>query len=279
MKVIAFVNMKGGVGKTTLSVNVADTLNRRHDKRVLLVDLDPQFNATQCLFTGEEYVERRKQGGFTIVDIFNDVPTQTVDAVNGVQEKAAVALEDIKPWRIRKGFDLIAGNLELFRLEMSGGQGRERRLKRYLEKTKASENYDYVIIDTPPTPSHFMNSALLASDYYLVPVKPEPLSRVGIDLLRGVIGRVSENQGLDLTCLGVVITLADARTIVLQDAIDFLDADPIWTGKRFKAVLPARTVVAREQGKQKMILDVGEYDSSRAIAQITNEFLQRLDDE
>ena len=56
MPTIAFVNMKGGVGKTTLSVNVADALNRRYDMNVLLVDLDPQFNATQCLYSGEQYI-------------------------------------------------------------------------------------------------------------------------------------------------------------------------------------------------------------------------------
>lgn len=279
MKVISIVNMKGGVGKTTLAVNLADCLNRRHGKRVLLVDLDPQFNATQCLYSGEEYVEKRASGGHTIVDIFKDTPSQVVDPVSGPQELELVKLEDIQPWRIRSGFEIIAGNLELFRLDIGGGEGRERRLERYLKKSKADEKFDYVIIDTPPTPSHFMNSALLASEYYLVPVKPEPLSRVGIDLLKGVINRVTENHGLDLECIGVVVTMGDARTVVLQQALKFLDNDSVWKDKRYKAVLPSRTVVAREQGAQKLILDVAEVDSSRALAQITNEFLGRLDDE
>lgn len=279
MKVISIVNMKGGVGKTTLAVNLADCLNRRHEKRVLLVDLDPQFNATQCLYSGEEYVEKRAAGGHTIVDIFKDTPSQVVDPISGPMEVDIVKLEDVQPWKIRTGFEIIAGNLELFRLDIGGGEGRERRLERYLKKSKAEEKFDYVIIDTPPTPSHFMNSALLASEYYLVPVKPEPLSRVGIDLLKGVINRVTENHGLDLECAGVVVTMGDARTIVLQQALAFLDNDDVWKDKRYKAVLPSRTIVAREQGAQKLLLDVGEVDSSRALAQIANEFLGRLEDE
>jgi chromosome partitioning protein len=272
--------MKGGVGKTTLAVNLADCLNRRHDKSVLLVDLDPQFNATQCLFSGEEYVKLRKKGAHTIVQVFRDTPTTMLDPVDGAVEIPNVKLEDIEPWEIRDGLDLIAGDLDLFRLDIGGGEGREKRLKRFLEKSKAAEKYDYVIIDTPPTPSHFMNSSLIASTHYLVPVKPEPLSRAGIDLLQGVINRVSENQGLDLECVGVVVTIQDGRaTIVNREARHYLDSNPFWAGKRFKASLPARTKVARSQGKQDNILDIGDADSRLALTRITNEFLERVDDE
>lgn len=92
MKTVSFVNMKGGVAKTTLSVNLADALNRRADARVLLVDLDPQFNATQCLFTGEEYVERRACGGDTIVNIYDDTGQVKMSAVKGVQTVATKKL-------------------------------------------------------------------------------------------------------------------------------------------------------------------------------------------
>tara|TARA_R110000751_G_scaffold2018_18_gene10375 strand:- start:167950 stop:168768 length:819 start_codon:yes stop_codon:yes gene_type:complete len=272
--------MKGGVGKTTLAVNLAHSLSRRFDKSVLLVDLDPQFNATQCLFSGQEYVEKRKAGGHTIVQIFRDTPTVMLDPIDGAIEVPNVKLEDVEPWSVEDGFDLIAGDLDLFRLDIGGGEGRERRLKRFLEKSDAAEHYDYVIIDTPPTPSHFMNSALLASTHYLVPVRPEPLSRVGIDLLQGVINRVTENQGLSLTCVGVVVTIQDGRAkIVNRQARRYLDDDPFWSGKRFKASLPSRTVVARSQGKQENILDAGDSDSRLALTRITNEFLERVGDE
>jgi chromosome partitioning protein len=100
---------------------------------------------------------------------------------------------------------------------------------------------------------------------------------VGIDLLRGVIGRCSENHGHDIECVGVVVTLADARTRVYADALNFLDQDAVWKDKRFKAVLPHRTAVAREQGNQALILDIGENDSKFALTSITNELLARIE--
>jgi chromosome partitioning protein len=271
--------MKGGVGKTTLAVNVADALNRRKDKSVLLVDIDPQFNATQCLYSGNEYLELLKAGESTINDVFSDSPTYIVDPVDGKKEVPAKKLSEIEAWPYRDGFDLLAGNLEIYKIDMGQGQGRELRLKRYLTKEIAPDKYDYVIIDTPPTPSHFMNSALLASSHYLVPVKPEPLSRVGIDLLRGVIERISENHGHEIECAGVAITLADRRTRVFADAVKFLDNDPYWSGKRFRADLPHRTQIARDQGSQGLILDSGNEDARTALVSITNELMERVGDE
>jgi chromosome partitioning protein len=268
--------MKGGVGKTTLAVNVADCLNRRHDQRVLLIDLDPQFNATQCLYSGERYVELRDAGGHTIVNVFSETTTPFISPVKGEIAKAGTPLDAIEPWAYRQGFDIIPGDLEIYRIDMASGQGKELRLRRYLEKLERKKLYDFVIIDTPPTPSHYMMAALLASKYYFVPVKPEPLSRVGIDLLRGVIDRSSENHGHDIECIGVVVTLADVRTRVYNDALAFLDNNALWKDKRYKAVLPHRTAVAREQGNQSLILDIGERDSMFALTQITSELMSRL---
>lgn len=278
MRVISFVNMKGGVGKTTLAVNVADALNRRGEKRVLIVDVDPQFNATQCLYGGDEYVEKRKAGGHTVADLFNDSLSHSVDVLSGKSLSSSTKLDDIKPWSVRPGFDILAGNLEIYRMDMAPGQGRELRLKRFVNILRQANSYDYVIIDTPPTPSAFMNSALLASEYYVVPVRPEPLSRVGIDLLRGVIDRIIENHGHRIDNVGVVVTMADARTNVYYEALEFLDSDNIWQGKRFKTVLPQRTAIARGQGRQELILDSGQADSMRAIAGIMNELLDRVND-
>jgi chromosome partitioning protein len=276
MEIVAFVNMKGGVGKTTLAVNVADALSRRHDLRVLLIDLDPQFNATQCLYSGEDYVELRAAGGHTIVNVFNETPAPAVSPVKGATTKAGTTLDNVKPWIIRPGFDIVPGDLEIYRVDMGSGQGKELRLKRFVERLASKDLYDFVIIDTPPTPSHYMMAALLASKHYLVPVKPEPLSRVGIDLLRGVIDRTSENHGHDIECIGVVVTLADARTKVFADALKFLDENVLWKDKRYKGVLPHRTAVAREQGNQSLILDIGESDSMLALTMITNELVSRL---
>ncbi|WP_083374345.1 ParA family protein [Methylobacterium sp. C1] len=276
MKTVALVNMKGGVAKTTLATNLANSLARRHSKRILLIDTDPQFNATQCVFSPSEYVKRRSEGAHTILNVFNDAAHTIVSPVEGAVVAPAVKLEDIVPWKSIKGFDIIPGDLELYRLDMGAGQGREQRLKRFLEKIKADTKYDFVLIDTPPTPSPWMMSALLASDAYLVPVKPEPLSTVGIDLLRGVVNRCSENHGHDISCLGVVLTSVDARTLVFDEAKAFLDQNAAWKGKRFAAHMPHRTKIARNQGRQVMILGSDLEDAKLALTKITNEFLERI---
>ncbi|MFD1694326.1 ParA family protein [Roseibium aestuarii] len=274
MAVISVVNMKGGVAKTTLATNLADTLVRRHGRKVLLVDLDPQFNATQCLISPEKYVKSRAAGQPTIVSIFDDAP-MAVSAVEGAKPQAPIALKDIKPWRIKENFDLLPGDLELYRLEMGGGQGREQRLKRYLEAINAAEIYDFVIVDTPPTPSHWMMAALLASDGYLVPVKPEPLSRTGIDLLRGVVERFSQNYGHPIECVGVVLTIVETNTVVYREAVEFLDKNPVWAGKRYAASLPKRVKLAKGQGHQALIFDLDDNDLKRGITGIAKEFAEK----
>ena len=275
MKTISFVNMKGGVGKTTLAVNVVDVLSRRLDKRVLLVDLDPQFNATQSLYGGDEYLELRRKGTDTIYDVFAN-PAPIISAVNGPSVSEPKKLSEITPTKFSENLHVLLGNLEIYRIEMGGGQGTEMRLGGFL-KHKAND-YDFVIVDTPPTPSVFMSSALLASDYYVVPVKPEPMSRVGIDLLQGVINRVSENNGHEIKCAGVVITMAQRSTLVYKDCVRELKADATWKDRLLRQSIPNRTQIAREQGNQKLILDIKEPETMRAIVNVVTEILKKTDD-
>jgi len=268
--------MKGGVAKTTLAVNVADCLATRHQLNVLVIDLDPQFNATQCLVSGEAYKDHIENRNHTVVDIFDDSPRPVVGTISGAETRDPVPIEEIEPLNVKDGFDLLPGALELYRLDMTGGQGRENRLKIYIEHLRNEQHYDVVIIDTPPTPSAWMSSALIASDYYLVPVKPEPLSATGIDLLRSVIARVTKNYALKLSCAGVVLTIAEANTIVFSSAIEFIDNNDFWKGKRFQQHLAKRTIVARNQGEQRLILDTNEFDLKLALSKICAELIERV---
>lgn len=271
---ISLVNMKGGVAKTTLAVNLSHAFVKLASKRVLLIDIDPQFNATQCLVKPETYMKVRAEGRPTAFHIFDDNPPPLVSAVSGPVSQTAMALATIEPWELNCGIHLVPGDLELHNLE--GNAGREQRLKRYLEQIHAKDKYDIVIIDTPPTPSHWMQAALIASDYYLVPVKPEPLSRTGIDLLKGVIERYSQNFGLSINGIGVVLTLAEEHTVVFRETVKFLDTNAVWAGKRFTTSLPKRTAIAREQGKQGLILDGDAPHSKSALNAIAKELLERI---
>lgn len=157
MQVIAFMNMKGGVGKTTLAVNVAYTLAEHLGKQILIVDADPQFNATQCLVDDDQYLKHindQKRG--TIRDIF--IPRRpgavsttvgTAKSVNKAKMNLAECTLEIYrggPGKVGR-LDLLPSTLSLVEAENSPRQT-ESRLKAYLREKAA--HYDCVIIDCPP---------------------------------------------------------------------------------------------------------------------------------
>ncbi len=277
MIVISFVNMKGGVGKTTLAVNVADFLSSRNSKRVLLIDVDPQFNATQCLLKGDDYVAYIKGGGTTVIDIFNYTKA-AVSVVDGKAEKSSKPYENILPYNTERGFDLVPSQLDLFRFEMAPGQGTENRLKNYLNHIKRKDEYDICIIDCPPTPSVWMTSALLASDYYLIPSKPDPISMTGLDLLEGIIKERKENYGCNCQCAGLVLTIVEKNTKVYREAVEYFSTSHKWRDYLYDPVLMKRTDIAKGQLNGKFILDIDDSELKRQFSGIIQEFLGRVEE-
>ncbi len=276
MKVVSFVNMKGGVGKTTLAVNMADFLKNRHNKKVLFIDIDPQFNATQCLINGADYVKYIENGGTTIVDVFNSQRNVSVSVVMGTSERKPIPFENIIPYTTGRGFDLIPGRLDLFRFEMAPGQGTENKLRNYLGYICETKQYDICIIDCPPTPSVWMTSALIASDYYLIPSKPDPISMTGLDLLEGIIKERKENYGCACKCAGLVLTIAETQTTVYKEAMLYFSASDKWKNYLYKSPIPKRIGVAKGQLDGKFILDMGDSELNRSFSSVTQEFLRRV---
>lgn len=266
--------MKGGVAKTTLAINIADCLVQRHNAKVLLIDVDPQFNATQCLMTPEKYEEHIKNKSDTILNIFDRSQRVVAGSVTIAGKNAPKQLEQINLVSVKKNFDLLPGNLELYRLEMAPGGGRENRLNNYIQKIE--DKYDYVVIDTPPTPSVWMTSALIASHYYLIPVKADPISLTGIDLLRSIIEEKEDNFNLDLKCAGLVLTLTEANTVVLRNAKENLTKDKFWNKYLYPVTLPKRTDIAKGQLDQIHILDSDNNEAKTAITSITTELINRV---
>ena len=272
MPTISFINMKGGVGKTTLATNIADCLNRRYNKKVLLIDIDPQFNATQCLFGVDEYIKYCEDGKDTIITVFEDTRT-IARTVEGLSEKQSKPLEDIRPYEFCKDFHILPGNLNLYRMEMASGLGKENRLKKYIKKIQETEKYDYIIIDTPPTPSVWMTSALIASDYYLIPVKPDPISYIGIDLLENIIENKRENLDLKIKCIGLVFTMVERPdAIVYQNAVLKIKSGK-WNKFKYKKYIPKRTDIAKWQLNKSFILDVGDERIKSSLINIIDEKL------
>jgi len=268
--------MKGGVAKTTLAINMADCLASRHQKRVLLIDVDPQFNATQCLVAPEDYMGHLRKDGDTILKVFDRNSRIVPSAVASRDKLKPKNLEDIEVLSIKNNFDLLPGNLELYRLEMAPGDGRENRLKNYLAKVE--DKYDYVVIDTPPTPSVWMTSALIASQYYVIPVKADPISLTGIDLLRSIIDEKKENFDLSLSCAGLVLTLTESNTKVYQNAKMNLERDKYWKRYLYPVSLPKRVGIAQGQLDQIHILSGDNLEARTAITNITTEFTNRVEE-
>ena len=274
MIVVSFINMKGGVAKTTLAVNFADCLAKRHQKKVLLIDVDPQFNATQCLMSPNKYMEHLHVAGDTVVSIFDRNRRAVGSTVGSTTSTEPKTLDSIEVVRTGE-FDLLPGNLDLYRLEMAPGSGTEYRLKNYLETIK--DKYDYIIIDTPPTPSVWMTSALIASNHYLIPVKADPISLTGIDLLKNIIDERRENFSLKLSCAGLILTLIEENTTVYKDAEKNLRADVYWNKYLYKHGIPKRTEIAKKQLEQIHILNSNNPQLKGRLSSIVNEFINRIE--
>lgn len=275
MRKISFINMKGGVGKTTLSTNVAHCLATRENSRVLVVDIDPQFNATQCFFSGDTYFDYLKNKGKTILDLFqgNVVNISTVDGVTG---DGNLTYADIAPYKISENLYILPGNLKLFQIEINAGSGKENRLKKYLDAIDRMYHFDYVIIDTPPTPSIWMVSALLASDYYIIPVKPDPLSYTGIDLLQNIILQKKEDLDLNIQCMGVVLTMVEGNTTVFKKCVKVIGNNKRLRNLLYQKYLEKRTNVPKFQLSQQFILDQPSNDIKLSLVGIVQEMISRI---
>lgn len=276
MCVISLINMKGGVGKTTLAINIGDCLASRHEKKVLLVDVDPQFNCTQSLMSPNDYIEHVRNEKDTILNVFERSNRAVANTVDGIAVQNNKVLANIAPVEVKDNLFLLPGNLELYRMEMSPGEGREYKLSKYIAAAKEKYGFDIAIIDTPPTPSIWMTSALLASNYYIIPVKPDPMSFTGIDLLESIIEDKKQNFDLTIECLGLVLTMVEESTKVYKGVVDTINKSEKWSSLKLTQEIPKRTEIAREQLNQKFILDNTDQKSKIALTGLVSEILNKL---
>lgn len=199
--VASLINMKGGVGKTTLSMQLAHTADRM-DLRTLAVDLDPQSNLSQALMGPKAYVEHIDANKPTVVDIFDDyVPRSSRGGVSRVLDVHDVIVKQAGYWR-SSTLDLIPSRLELSR-SMKNPHNKERRLSKALAQVK--DEYDLVLIDCAPTESVLTDAAYFASRYILVPIKPEFMATIGLPLLaRSLQDFRAENQDQEIEIAGLI---------------------------------------------------------------------------
>lgn len=194
--------MKGGVGKSTLTVNLAWHLAGylSWSKKVLVVDLDPQFNASQYLVGVTKYQNIISNSKPTVWDVFEQ-HTRTPTGKRGIVEPDE-AIRNIVTFTSGSKIDLLPSRLELS-LSLKSPSQKENLLPKFLNKIK--ENYDVILIDCAPTESVLTTAAYLSSDYILVPVKPEYLSTIGLPLLVNSLEDFKEeHEESSLELLGIV---------------------------------------------------------------------------
>lgn len=216
MKVISFINMKGGVGKTTSVVEIGAILATEHNKKVLIIDLDPQTNATLAFISLEEW-EGLKDNA-TIADVLgmNRGASSRDDDydINNAIIKDAGGIVNL---------DLIPSHLELtfLDLDLVSVPARESILKNQFHS--ADFDYDYVLIDCPPNLTLAPQNALIISDYIIVPVTPEIFPSIGLPLLVNRVNKWKKSfRECDVDFLGVIFTKVDGRYSTHAQQMDVL---------------------------------------------------------
>lgn len=212
-KIIAVCNQKGGTGKTTSSINLAAYLAIA-GKTVLLIDLDPQANATSGSGINKHDVAKS-----TYHILLEELE------IKAIIQKTSISNFFIAP----SNLDLTGAEVELV-----GSLGREYRLKRALAKEK--DNFDFIIIDSPPSLGLLTINALCAADSVLVPVQCEYYALEGVTQLSHTIELVKENLNPNLKVEGVLLTMADFRTNLTKEVIQ--EARNFFKEKVYATVIP-----------------------------------------
>lgn len=186
---ICLLNMKGGVGKTTLAANLAWYASRFGRRRVLLVDFDPQFNASQYMMDYPVYRAHVKANG-TIADLLIDSPTLRLGKKKKKQSAKSCIKRIEQSSSSRGHLDLLPSELALSYVVKNPSQ-MDHRLHKLLEPLRSQ--YDYIFIDSAPTDSVLTTMALTASNFVLIPVRPDRYSLLGVANLLTAVGDFREN--------------------------------------------------------------------------------------
>lgn len=247
---ITIVNQKGGTGKTTTCVNLAVYL-AAYGRKVLVVDLDPQANATSTLVL---------QTSVT-VNIYHAIAGGILPE-NVIRPTGIFAL-DILPATT----DLAGANVELV-----SAKNREFRL--YDIITSVKNNYDFVLIDCPPSLGLLTLNGIVAADQVLIPVQCEYYALEGLGQLLRTIHLVCENLGRDIEILGAVCTMYDKRSKLNQSILK--DMRRNFPGHVFEAVIPRNIALAEAPGHGKTIYQFDSLSAgANAYRQLAKELLQR----
>ena len=253
-KVISVANQKGGVGKTTTAVNLSALLAKK-GKKVLLIDTDPQGNATSGV--GVE-----KTVSFSVYDVL----------VDDVEIENTLQLTEMKNLEVCPSNINVAGA----EVQLVSKENREYKLKEKIQKIK--DDYDYIIIDCPPSLGLVTLNAFTASDSVLIPIQCEYYALEGLGQLINTINLVKKHLNKELVIEGALLTMYDARTNLSNQVVK--EVKKYFGDKVYKTVIP-RNVRLSEAPSYGM--PITEYDprskGAKTYEKFTKEFLKINDAE
>lgn len=250
-KILCFANQKGGVGKTTSALNIAACLARA-GKRVLLVDSDPQGNATTGIGV------RKKDVHLTVYDVL----------IGRAQAQSAVVRTNVANLSLLpSGIDLVGAEIELAEEEK-----REYRLKEALEPLRSA--YDYLLVDCPPALGLVTINTLVAADGVVIPMLCEYYSLEGLSQLSNTVRLIRKRFNPSLELVGVLINMYDGRLNLTVSVLE--EIKKFFPGKLFRTPIPRSVRISEAPSYGMSILD---YDrngkGAAAYASVARELMER----
>lgn len=250
-KTISIFNQKGGVGKTTTCINFAAALGRK-GKKTLLVDIDPQGNSTSGVGVDKSNIEA---SSYDL--LINETP-----------------VKDIIVSTSFKNLDVLPANMNLAgaELELAENENRFKVLKKALAPVVM--DYDYIIIDCPPSLGLLSLNALTASDTLIVPLQCEYYALEGLSQLVGTVRTVKQNYNEHLELEGIIFTMYDSRLKLNQQVMD--EVDKFFPNKSYKTVIPRSVKLAEAPSFGIPVIYYEKYSKpSFAYKKFADEFLKK----